>query len=247
MNLPNNYLSYNYKFNSSINTFVLKPKVNFCAGIHPIKNIFEHSQTDEFIKEGLQSISNVRQGFYGTTCDGALPLQNFFEKFQKNAEKLDLKSRGFSTNVHGIADSYLKSSADNPLSTSCVFDCSVMYLYNKEINTHLLYHASPMCEFNNLKSAIQKLMPDGYTHACLLPGDNRYSMIHRRTLQSLFSVIKDNNPSAVVNVYHQSSRYPEIIGYKGELFENPNLHFGAQSHGEYGQATFKIQNNFFCK
>ena len=64
------------------------------------------------------------------------------EDFLQIRETLDkLYKRGLSTNTEGWSDCFLKSGADNPLSTSSVYDCSVMYLFNKDTNTHFLYHS----------------------------------------------------------------------------------------------------------
>ncbi|MCM1266158.1 MAG: hypothetical protein NC200_08165 [Candidatus Gastranaerophilales bacterium] len=238
-----NYPSANSLSNGLFNKKAQKQNISFgCAN-----DAFIRSCNKEVLSKGVQSINNVRQGFYGSVCDGSVPLKNFFYDFLSKDERLNVLARGLSTNKQGIANSYLKGSADKPFSTSCVFDCSVMYLFNKNTNTHLLYHAAPSTSLDEYDAVIKELMPEGFTHACISPGDSRYSFIHRYSLKTMFSSIKDSNRDAVVNVYHQSSRYPEIVGYKGKLFELPNINFIDQSFGRYGQASFNIQEHYFCK
>jgi hypothetical protein len=205
---------------------------------------------DTFIKNtanisenvGLEKIENVMSGMYSAVCDGSKPLGDFTKKISNYYGKDKIMSRGLSTNTMGISHSFLKTNAQNPISTSNVHDCSVMYLYNEKTDTHFLYHSGPNTSRKVLNYMINNFMPEGVTHAGIVSGDNAWTMVHRSSLEQIFSSIKQTNPDAVVNVYHQNSRYPEIVGYKGELFEIPNKNIEYGEFGSYGQASFPISD-----
>lgn len=213
-------------------------KVHFCSS----KDTFVSSSIKNTLPEGIKSIKNVQQGFFSSICDGSIPLENLFNKFISGDEQISIISRGLSTNTRGISHSFLKSSADNPLSTSNVHDCSVLYLFNKETNTHFLYHAGPQTDSYALSYMMRTFMPEGFSHASIVPGDNAWTLTHRITLGRMFGAVKENNPNATVNVYHQSSFYPEIAGLKGKMYEIPNCNINQKSMGKIGQASFKIQD-----
>lgn len=212
--------------------------VSFSCG----KDVFIKRSVIEPLSQGLKEIRKVHAGEYGSVCEGSIPLSNFFDLIPA-CEHSELIKRGLSTNKNGAPHCFLKSSADNPLSTSSVFDCSVMYLFNEKTNTHFLYHASPYEKKDTLDFIVKQFMPEGVTHACLSPGRKEHAYIHGQILPQMFSVIKkNNNKNVVINVLHQSSTYPEIVGYKGMLFEIPNKTVDMTNNATYGQATFKISD-----
>ena len=193
---------------------------------------------------GLNSIKNVRSGEYGTICKGSIPLRNFNDYINKE-QLFNLYKKGISTNRNGYARSFLKTSADNPVSTSYVHDCSVMYLHNKDTNTHTLYHTLWNTQKKHFKFLINNLMPEGVTNAGLAPGCKYWTTRHEWTLQNMFNAIKEVNNDTIVNVYHNNSPYPEIVGHKGKLFEIPNRGVLVQKCIEprdYGQASFSISD-----
>ena len=198
-------------------------------------------------KKGLEEIRDIRAGeLGGTVCRGSIPMQNFVRVIPRDELKLVLQ-KGLSTNTDGVPHSFLKSKMDNPLSTSCVHDCSVMYLYNKKANTHFLYHADSDCTRRTLKFMIEEMMPEGIDGAAIIPGESYWHNRHENNMRNMFDLIKKNNPKAVVNVYHDSTQYPEIVGYKGKVFEIPNMKVLNQIKynmriSDYGQASFKISN-----
>ena len=191
---------------------------------------------------GLSAITNVRQGRYGSICDGSRPLRSFMRLFPDKAffEKNILKY-GRSTNTNADAPSYLKAKTSIPLSTSGVHDCSVAYFVNKKDNTHFLFHIHPDMEESSIKKAIERFMPDGFQKTIIVPGDNYNTVTHKKTLPKLFETIKNINPKTSVEVFHNSSRYPEIVGYKGNVYEIPNRKYFLEFRS-CGQATFKICN-----
>lgn len=207
-----------------------------------IKDIinFKHNSSDN----GLAAIKGIKSGDFGTICKGSIPLKNFLTEFG-TSEIAYLFKKGVSTNCDGFPKSFLKTSADNPVSTSYVHDCSAFYLYNKDTNTHFLYHASPYDVEEELNFMIKRFMKEGYTKADIIPGSNQWTETHQETLPLLFNVIKNNNPDTVINVHHYSSKFPEITGYKGEVYEIPNQKVNIQlcdKPEDYGQASFEISD-----
>ncbi len=199
---------------------------------------------NQLFNNGLKSLKNIRRGEFGTICKGSIPLKPFWAQFN-NHECVKLKHLGLSTNVDGIPRSFLKSSADKPLSTSYVHSCSVMYLYNNTTKTHFLYHASEEVPKSELGYMVKNFMPEGCTHAIIKPGDGYWSDVHKITLPEMFDAIRQNAPDAIINVCHDSTKYPEIVGYKGMLYEIPNRKVLMQNTLEpedYGQASFKISD-----
>ena len=201
-----------------------------------ITDIFEKHK--DCFSKSISKIEKLHPGEYGTECKNSIPLKNFEEQF--DAEKLkELYKSGFSTNTEGWADCFLKSSADNPLSTSSVYDCSVMYLYNKNTNTHFLYHSFYNTSQKYFDFLIKNFMREGFTKADILPGDSNWYARHKETLPRMLKAIKNNNENAIIKIRHYSSKLPEIVGYKGNLFEIPNsrTYWG---FSDKGQASFKI-------
>lgn len=199
---------------------------------------------NQLSNKGLKSLKNIRSGEFGTVCKGSIPLKPFWAHFDKH-ERLKLKHIGLSTNADGFPRSFLKSSADKPLSTSLVHSCSVMYLYNKPTNTHFLYHASEEVPKSELGYMVKNFMPEGCTHAIIKPGDGYWSDVHKITLPEMFDAIRQNATDAIINVYHDSTKYPEIVGYKGMLYEIPNRDVLLQNNinpEDYGQASFTISD-----
>ena len=173
---------------------------------------------------------------------------NFWKSIGKNnlAQFLKLKLLGLSTNKDGYADSFLKTSANRPISTSYVHDCAVMYLYNDKTKTHAIYHAAPNTKRTKLDFIINTLMPEGFTHGNIIPGDYIFYREQEPNLKNMFELMKSNNPSAVVNVFYSITRFPEIVGYKGQVFQIPNkivekqMKKGVLDATDSGQASFKI-------
>lgn len=210
------------------------------------KDIF--IRQNNHLNNGFDYLQNVRAGKYGTICEGSLPLKPFWRGFNQD-ECLKLKRIGLSTNTQGYPRSFLKSSADKPLSTSYVHSCSVMYLYNKPTNTHFLYHASEDVLKSELDYMVKNFMQEGCTHAIIKPGDGYWAYFHQFTLNDMFNSIRQNVPDAIINVCHDSTKYPEVVGYKGMLYEIPNKKVLLQNTLEpedYGQASFTISDIQGC-
>lgn len=195
---------------------------------------------------GLSGIYDIAKGEFGTVCRGSIPLTNFWESILSRAELKTILKTGQSTNRDGFARSFLKASADVPISSSFIHDCSLMYLFNNNTNTHMLYHAESCATQEDLNYIIDTLMPEGFTDGIIKPGCVYFSDEHHRNLYNMFDIMKSKNPKATVNVYHDSSFFPEVVGYKGKLYEIPNAEVEAQQNAgfdvvkDYGQATFKI-------
>ncbi|GEM_PF-2049531 len=200
-------------------------------------------------EKGLTSISDITAGRYGTVCKGSIPLSNLFNQMDRRKIQI-LKQIGISTNNLGIGSCFLKSSADKPLSTSFVQSCSVMYLYNGADNTHFMYHIYEDIQKPTLDFLIQHFMQNGYTDAAIVPGHKWFKDTHELYLSKVFEAIQTNNPKAKINVYHFSSHSPEIVGYKGMVYEISNdsalkaLKEGVNPRYilPTPQATFKIQD-----
>lgn len=215
--------------------------------VKSLKDRFYICQFTNSDRNSINRISDVRPiPFAGTTCNGAAPLKNFWNLFTVKATGLNAKYLGLSTNKDGFADSFLKEKANIPLSTSYVHNCSALYLYNDKAKTHALYHASPDCKLDYLKSMVERLMPEGVTRAAIIPGDFIFYREHPHNMKNMLKVIRDYSPKARVNVYHDSTRFPEIVGYKGEVYEIPNKDVMRQMKkditevSDHGQASFRI-------
>jgi len=201
-------------------------------------------------KFSLSKLTNIREGKFGTVCDGSMPLTNFKELFyyDKNIyREREVFKRGQSTNTSGYAYSFLKTNSENPISTSYVHNCSVMYLYNKLQDTHFLYHIYPKIQPENLDYIIKNFMPESFQTAAIIPGDKTWCDEHKEYLPIVFETIRKNNPKASMQVFHESSKYPEIVGYKGKVYEIPNKEYiQCKKYGnkfrDSGQASFKIIN-----
>lgn len=202
-----------------------------------LKDLFVRVQSPS---DSLSRIKHVRPGQFGTVCDGSKPLADFADAVMDEDFDKICKS-GFSTNIGGWAGCFLKSKAYRPLSTSCVFDCSVMYLFNKDKNTHFLYHAYYNTPEEDFKDLIKIFMKEGYTSASLVPGDRYWHDRHELTLDAMFHVLKKSNPDAKINIFHLDSKCPEIVGYKGEMYEIFNRGYAFTNHPS-GQASFPISD-----
>ena len=223
---------------------------NFRAFASKVKTLNDVFYKNQFVQMQRKSITRIIDvipiKFAGTSCKGSIPLQNFWHFFKLKNPKLKSNYFGLSTNKDGYADSFLKEKSNVPLSTSFVHNCSAMYLYNDKTKTHALYHAAPDCRAEHLNSMIQRLMPEGITKAAIIPGDFIFYNEHPHNMKNMLKLIKQNSPNAKVNVYHDSTRFPEIVGYKGEVFEIPNkkvmkeMEINPFDVLDQGQASFKI-------
>lgn len=225
-----------------------------CSGINYPQKIKAKTKfqtlKDLFINNnnGLKELSNIKSDTFGTSCKGSIPLTNFMKQFKSEKELQKIIKKGLSTNKDGYAYSFLKTTANKPLSTSFVHDCSVMYLYNENKNTHFLYHIFPQTPKKEIDYMIKNFMPEGYTHASIVPGSREYTNTHKEYLPNVFNSIKNINNNAIINVYHNSSFYPEVVGYKGKMYEIMNKEVAEQviNKGniltDYGQATFNIKD-----
>ncbi len=200
--------------------------------------------SDIFIRQSNQpaqkvfKLKKLKAGKFGTECKDSTPLKSFDDSV--DFEKLkELYKNGFSTNTDGWADCFLKSKANNPLSTSSVYDCSVMYLFNKDTNTHFLYHSSFRSVQKDFDFLIKTFMPEGFTKAEILPGTKRWLERHSLTLPEMVKAIQANNKQAEINIRHYNSKMPEVVGYMGELYEIPN-HRIEMGFYDKGQASFRM-------
>lgn len=257
--------NYNYKFykigkisqSSRVKSFkgnilkdiFLKSQKEIVNRKNILQRILNTNPNDIIYPEtGLSEIVNISDEIaFGTACSGSIPMKNFWKGF-KSKERKKLMQIGLSTNKDGYPHCFLKAAADIPLSTSFVHNCSIMYLFNSKTNTHALYHASSNCTLQNLKFILKILMPEGITHGAIKPGDAKWYKQHHNNMINMLAVMKKSNPEAIVNVYHDSSKYPECVGYKGVLFEIPNtqikkkLSEGDPNFCDEGQASFKIMD-----
>ena len=192
-------------------------------------------------RHGLSKLKDICAGEFGTTCKGAIPLEDFFGKTNPE-KKNELLRKGISTNDTGHAFTFLKSKSDRPLSTSYVCDCSVLYLYNKNADTHMLYHLYSTTNEGDINTIINKLMPEGFTYAGIVPGTKEQIFKHEEYLPKVFSALKEHNKDAKICVYTESSKYPEIVGYKGKMYEIPNkkIKNNIVLNSDFGQASFDI-------
>lgn len=205
-----------------------------------LKKLF--SIGDFFIKDtsGLKCIRGIKAGATGgTVCLGSIPMKNFFAQFSLK-EIENLKKKGMSTNADGFPSCFLKTKSDVPISTSFIHDCSAMYLYNKNTKTHMLYHAAYNTPKKTLDSIMDILMPEGFSTGIIIPGSSNWTERHEDNMHNMFELMKNHNPDSKVNVYHDSSWYPEVVGYKGEVFEIPNKIMYLGGEVDEGQASFRI-------
>ena len=231
--------SYNNHINPNFKSLVSKTKT--------LKDVFYKNQFAQMQKKSINQIVDITPiQFAGTSCKGSIPLQNFWHFFKLKNPKLKSNYFGLSTNKDGYADSFLKEKSNVPLSTSFVHNCSAMYLYNDKTKTHALYHAAPDCSAEYLNSMIQRLMPEGISKAAIIPGDFFFYNEHSHNMNNMLKLIKQNSPNAKVNVYHDSTRFPEVVGYRGDVYEIPNkivmkeMKINPLSAHDEGQASFKI-------
>ena len=81
----------------------------------------------------------------------------------------------------------MKTQAHKPISTSFVHDCAVMYLYNDKTKTHAMYHAAPSTKVKRLNFFIKTLMPEGFTHASIVPGDYSFYKEQEPNMKNMFN------------------------------------------------------------
>lgn len=200
--------------------------------------------TDLFVKssqesqQGILKIKNIHSGEFGTECKGSKPLPDFEESFNYNELK-GLYKLGYSTNIDAYANCFLKSSADKPLSTSSVYDCSVLYLFNKDKNTHFLYHTYYDSDKKEFDFLIKTFMPEGVTNAFIVPGDAKWYLRHYETMTEMLKSLRAADKVVPINIYHVNSKLPEIVGYKGQVFEIQNIRT-MQGFSDRGQASFNL-------
>ena len=228
--------NYYYKPAGNITHKPQNPSFGISFRPKELKDVFLRLKSPS---DSIKSISDVQPGEYGTVCRGSKPLQDFSDAVM-NEDYEKILERGISTNIGGLANCVLKSKSENPLSTSSVFDCSVLYLFNKEANTHMLYHSYYNAPEKDLKTLIKTFMKEGFSGAAIVPGDRYWYQRHDFTLKTMLNVLKHLNRSAKINIFHFSSQYPEIVGYKGDMFEIPNNQL--TSYANRGQASFKISD-----
>lgn len=195
-------------------------------------------------KHSLKKISNIEPQYIGgTRCKGSIPLRNFWDFFHKNK---NIKNLGYSTNKDGYGNCYLKSKSSMPISTSYVHNCSVMYLYNKKTQTHALYHALSDCSEETLNYLLKILMPEGFTVGAIIPGDSFFYDEHSVNMKNMLKLMRKFCPHALVNVYHSTLKYPEIVGKDGMVYQIANrkvqeqMKSGIFDPEDYGQASFRI-------
>lgn len=225
----------------------VKQKPVFCGNrFKYIKDIFIKSKNSTLPRvQGLSKITGITgRNVPGTTCNGAVTMKNFWAMVDPDTFD-EIYAKGISTNNDGFPHCFLKAKADVPISTSFVHDCSVMYLYNKRTNTHALYHAAYDCEAKKIDFMLKTLMPEGITHGSITPGDSYWSDRHVYNLKNMFASMKRYNKNAIVNVYSESSKYPEIVGYNGKTYEilNKDVQNQLALNGyasDNGQASFRI-------
>ena len=209
------------------------------------KDVFLRNYTKSFLsKKSLNKIEKVQpQNMAGTKCKGSIPLKNFWDIFKYSKV---LKNSGYSTNKDGYGESFLKAKSNNPISTSYVHDCSVMYLFNDITKTHALYHALADCPVEKIWFMIKNLMPEGFTKGAVIPGDSQFYKTHKYNMKNMFNLMQEANPNAVINVYHTTSKLPEIVGFNGEVYQIPNKKVLKQVQKkkldieDSGQASFRI-------
>jgi len=204
----------------------------FCGRKHItlLSDIFQREKNIELTK--MKESDFLRDDF-GTQYKGSKPLKKFFDCISQK-ERNEIMCTGQSTNDDGFAFSFLKTSDKNPVSTSEVRDCSVMYLHNHMTGTHFLYHIYRTNGENEVKFLLKNCMSENFTSAALVPGVGEWKSRIACYLPNIFKTLKEHNPNAPIRVFHNSSKLPEIVGYKGQVFEIKN------KNGDMGQATFPI-------
>ena len=189
---------------------------------------------------GLTELGNLYEGDCSTESKNSIPLQDFEDEFSRK-NLTELREIGQSTNTNGFARSFLKTTADRPVSTSAVHDCSVLYLYNDYSKTHFLYHMYSDTTKKEINTIIKTFMPEGFTHAGIVPGDSFWVRVHKNYLPKVFDAVKENNQNAVINLYKYETTGPEIVGYKGKMYAITNK-WAPENRQSGGQASFKISD-----
>ena len=236
-----------YEYKNYNNCSIKKTEPIFC-GRRKFKHLTSKDVFCRTVKQlSLKNITEIKKGEYGTVCKGSIPLKPFFSLFKSHKMREYIIKKGLSTNTQGYAFALLKSEADVPLSTSFVHSCSVMYLYNENSNTHFLYHIFDEINEDELKEIIKNYMPEGFTSAAIVPGDKNFVYDHKEYLPDVFNAIRNSNQDARIQVFHDSSEKPEIVGYQGKVFEIKNAFYSKPLTERYymadqGQATFRIQD-----
>jgi hypothetical protein len=77
-------------------------------------------------------------------------------------------SKGKSTFPDNRAGRFLKASLDTPLSTSEVHNCSVVYVYNTQTETHCLLHIHPSKDLELFEERIKNLMGEGFDGGAII-------------------------------------------------------------------------------
>lgn len=141
-------------------------------------------------------------------------------------------NKGLSTQPN-IGDVSLKGGYDQPLGTSGVGDCAVIFMYNSKQNIHSFYHAFSHRSSEEIASKLREIMPEGFDRVIIVPGSNP---VTAETASSLFGAAKNINKEAVVEFKHseimleQAKRYKDITGapwtvefisYGGDVYVMP--------------------------
>ena len=82
-------------------------------------------------------------------------------------------------------------------------------------------------------------LTEGFSKAEILAGSTNWYLRHAQTLPEMLKALRGNNAHANISVCHYSSKMPEVVGYKGDLFEIPNR-VVAMGGYDKGQASFKV-------
>lgn len=210
-------------------------KTSFKGYLSYLKPIISDAEKITPAKTGVSSLGKIFPGLFGTQFTYSQPLADFSLVLKNFPE---LKNKGLSTNILKYGNVFLKAKSDIPLSTSGVEDCSVVYLFNNRTKTHALYHAFEKLLECDLE-CINKLMPESFTHAVLIPGKQIFWQKHALNIFKFFNFLKKTNPNTIINLNHYSSRMPEIVGYKGQTFEIPIQHIFVNGTDQT-QASFPI-------
>ena len=123
-------------------------------------------------------------------------------------------NKGLSTkpNIGGVS---LIGRYDQPIGTSGVGDCAVIFMYDSKKNIHSFYHSYSFTSIDEIRSNLSKIMPEGFDRIIIVPGSNPNTA---KTASNLFAAAKDINKDAIVEFKHsdvmleQAKRYEDITG-----------------------------------
>jgi len=159
------------------------------------------------ITSPIKRLLEVFQGEFGIRSKDSTPLERF---------PIVQNLKGFSTPP--VGGMYLCGDINTPLSTTGLHCCRGLAISDGK--KHFLYHVGPNTSETKLRTTIKTVMGEdfNFNRAYIIFGDATDT---EANTANMLKVLKEINPEAGIEFRHFSSSTPEIVSYRGNIYEIP--------------------------